>query len=77
MADPDPNSSPDPGPNPDADPTMMSACHSIELHVVLAFIIVMYSFISNYSSYICNSIQQHPPNLYHSIHCMHSICCII
>ena len=44
------NPEPEPGPDPDADPTMMSGCHSIELHVVLAFIIAMYPFISDYTS---------------------------
>ena len=77
MADPDPDPSPDPSPDPDADPTMMSGCHSIELHVVLAFIIVMYPFISDYTSstYICNSVRQRPPNPYHSIHCSLPMCC--
>ena len=53
MAHPDP----DPSPDPDADPTMMSGCHSIELHVVLAFIMVVYSFISDYDVIVFDSVH--------------------
>ena len=38
-------------------PLWMSGCHSIELHVVLAFIMVVYSFISDYDVIVFDSVH--------------------